>query len=51
MKKFILEHITDNNQKKCYPRWLNNIVNTLLLETKRKSTAKGIDTPISGNKA
>jgi len=51
LKKFILEHITNEDQKKCFPRWLNNIANTLLLETKRKSTAKGIDTPITGTKA
>ena len=51
LEKFILEHIINDDQKKCFPRWLNNIANTLLLETRRKSTAKGIDTPISGSKA
>ena len=37
-KTFILEHNTDDDQKKCYPRWLNNTSNTLLLEMERKRT-------------
>ena len=48
---FFLEHKIDDDQKKCSPRWQENIGNTLLVETKRKGTSKGIDMPVLGNKA
>ena len=37
LEKFILEHITNDVQKKCFPRWLNNIANTLILKQKGRA--------------
>ena len=37
LEKFILEHITNDDQKKCFPRWLNNIANTLLWKQKGRA--------------